>query len=208
MTCLCGLHVYMAIVLHSIFLSAPFWRSSTCREVLTRSRYSNKADVWSYGCILSELMALKPPFSEYQEYDIHDAVVHRREIPDIPLPTVLPRARAHLLSLLLCMCLIDTLFASYPTGSTHFSPLSILDQKCIELVAISYRRVDRLFGFFQSDFEARMGELIKLCCKFESNHRPTFSQVLNTFKQLEQSGATAVPLLPIQRAKDKVGLLA
>ena len=35
----------------------------TCPEILQGQGYTEKADIWSAGCILYELMMLRPPFS-------------------------------------------------------------------------------------------------------------------------------------------------
>jgi NIMA (never in mitosis gene a)-related kinase 10 len=34
----------------------------TCPEILQGQGYTEKADIWSMGCIIYELMSLKPPF--------------------------------------------------------------------------------------------------------------------------------------------------
>ena len=35
----------------------------SCPQIVQNQAYSEKADVWSLGCIIYELMTLKPPFS-------------------------------------------------------------------------------------------------------------------------------------------------
>jgi len=35
----------------------------SCPEIVSNRAYSEKADIWSFGCVIYELMKLKPPFT-------------------------------------------------------------------------------------------------------------------------------------------------
>lgn len=35
----------------------------SCPEIVSNQNYSAKADIWSLGCVIYEIMKLKPPFS-------------------------------------------------------------------------------------------------------------------------------------------------
>ena len=51
--------------------------SYSAPEIVQRQDYNEKADIWSLGCILHELMCLKPAFSGNNPLLLAKIIVHR-----------------------------------------------------------------------------------------------------------------------------------
>jgi serine/threonine protein kinase len=52
-------------------------------EVLENDSYSEKADVYSYGIVLWEILAREPPFASYTPFQIISKVVQDHERPPL-----------------------------------------------------------------------------------------------------------------------------
>mmetsp|Transcript_26899 Transcript_26899/g.25959 ORF Transcript_26899/g.25959 Transcript_26899/m.25959 type:complete len:121 (+) Transcript_26899:1-363(+) len=50
-------------------------------EILENKAYTNKADVYSYGIVLWELICREPPFKNYNAHDIIYRVINYKERP-------------------------------------------------------------------------------------------------------------------------------
>eukprot|EP01121_Diplochlamys_sp_Union-15-3_P011889 TRINITY_DN3489_c0_g1_i4.p1 TRINITY_DN3489_c0_g1~~TRINITY_DN3489_c0_g1_i4.p1 ORF type:complete len:488 (-),score=46.21 TRINITY_DN3489_c0_g1_i4:4-1467(-) len=66
----------------------PLWMAP---EVLKGGRYSEKADVYSFGMIIWEMLSRKTPFFEgnakFDVSDLEDTVINRKKRPQMPLST-------------------------------------------------------------------------------------------------------------------------
>eukprot|EP01119_Soliformovum_irregulare_P017898 TRINITY_DN5391_c0_g1_i1.p1 TRINITY_DN5391_c0_g1~~TRINITY_DN5391_c0_g1_i1.p1 ORF type:complete len:569 (-),score=197.91 TRINITY_DN5391_c0_g1_i1:16-1722(-) len=64
-------------------VGTPAWIAP---EVLNNEKYSYKADVYSFGIVLWELLTAQSPFSEMRSFEIPQAVINgiRPAIPDVP----------------------------------------------------------------------------------------------------------------------------
>jgi serine/threonine protein kinase len=49
--------------------------SYNCPEIVQHQQYSDKADLWSVGCILYHLIALKPPFNDENPLVLANSIV-------------------------------------------------------------------------------------------------------------------------------------
>ena len=47
----------------------------TCPEIVENKQYTEKADIWSFGCILYELLKLKPAFSSNNPLTLASKIV-------------------------------------------------------------------------------------------------------------------------------------
>lgn len=53
-------------------------------EILTSSNsYTHKADVYSYGIVMWEIMAREPPFKSFRPHEIMAAVINQQARPDM-----------------------------------------------------------------------------------------------------------------------------
>lgn len=52
-------------------------------EVLENGSYSEKADVYSYGIVLWEILAREPPFASYSPFQIIQKVIEDKERPSL-----------------------------------------------------------------------------------------------------------------------------
>ncbi|KAF2077940.1 hypothetical protein CYY_000741 [Polysphondylium violaceum] len=64
----------------------PLWMAP---EVMMGNPYNEKADVYSFGIILWEILTKEPPYAHHKDYDIFfNAVCNERERPPIPIDTL------------------------------------------------------------------------------------------------------------------------
>jgi serine/threonine protein kinase len=47
----------------------------TCPEIIQQEQYTEKADVWSLGCVLYHMMALRPPFDGTNPLSVASRIV-------------------------------------------------------------------------------------------------------------------------------------
>ncbi|EJD03221.1 kinase-like protein [Fomitiporia mediterranea MF3/22] len=63
------------------FVGTPFYMSP---ELFQKVSYDTKADIWSLGCLMYELCALKPLFHSARTYDDLKTLIHTGSIPPLP----------------------------------------------------------------------------------------------------------------------------
>ena len=63
---------------------SPYWMAP---EVVLREGHSFSADIWSFGCVLIEMVTGKPPWSNYtnDSREVLSLIATENAIPDIPL---------------------------------------------------------------------------------------------------------------------------
>lgn len=77
------------------FAGTPIYMSP---EVWLRSNYSQKADIWSLGCTIYEMVQLRPPYPGSEEMELREFILNKE--PD-PLPKeVDPKVKAIVSSML------------------------------------------------------------------------------------------------------------
>jgi serine/threonine protein kinase len=54
-------------------------------EILENKSYTHKADVYSYGIVLWEIICREPPFKQYSPHEIIYRVINNRERPNMAL---------------------------------------------------------------------------------------------------------------------------
>ena len=53
-------------------------------ELIQEKSYDTKSDIWSLGCLIYELCALKPPFAEAQTHSELSMLIRNGRIPPLP----------------------------------------------------------------------------------------------------------------------------
>ena len=60
-----------SVVAQSVVGTMPY----TCPEIIQQERYTEKADVWSLGCVLYHILMLKPPFDGTNPLSVASRIV-------------------------------------------------------------------------------------------------------------------------------------
>lgn len=63
------------------YVGTPYYMSP---ELIQEKSYDAKSDIWSLGCLIYELCALKPPFHEAQTHNELSTLIRSGRIPPIP----------------------------------------------------------------------------------------------------------------------------
>ncbi|KAJ7224253.1 kinase-like domain-containing protein [Mycena pura] len=63
------------------YVGTPYYMSP---ELMQEKAYDSKSDIWSLGCLIYELCALKPPFHEAQTHNELSILVRSGRIPPLP----------------------------------------------------------------------------------------------------------------------------
>ena len=74
-------HYRMPAVSH--FASPPPTHTCTLSEIWKGEPYDHKSDVWALGCLVFELMTLRPPFTAANQYTLGKKVVEA-PVPRVP----------------------------------------------------------------------------------------------------------------------------
>jgi len=56
----------------------------SCPEIVQSQAYTNKADIWSLGCIVYEVMTLSQPFNASNPLSIAKKIVDGEFVPIVP----------------------------------------------------------------------------------------------------------------------------
>ncbi|KAF7308525.1 Protein kinase domain-containing protein [Mycena chlorophos] len=63
------------------YVGTPYYMSP---ELMQEKAYDSKSDIWSLGCLIYELCALKPPFHEAQTHSELSCLIRSGRIPPLP----------------------------------------------------------------------------------------------------------------------------
>ncbi|KAJ7876781.1 kinase-like domain-containing protein [Mycena leptocephala] len=63
------------------YVGTPYYMSP---ELMQEKAYDSKSDMWSLGCLIYELCALKPPFHEAKTHNELSALIRNARIPPLP----------------------------------------------------------------------------------------------------------------------------
>ena len=63
------------------YVGTPYYMSP---ELIQETSYDAKSDIWSLGCLVYELCALKPPFHEAQTHSELSSLIRAGRIPPLP----------------------------------------------------------------------------------------------------------------------------
>ncbi|KAJ7594073.1 kinase-like domain-containing protein [Mycena floridula] len=63
------------------YVGTPYYMSP---ELMQEKAYDSKSDIWSLGCLIYELCALKPPFHEAQTHSELSILIRNGRIPPLP----------------------------------------------------------------------------------------------------------------------------
>ena len=63
------------------YVGTPYYMSP---ELIQETSYDAKSDIWSLGCLVYELCALKPPFHEAQTHSELSMLIRNGRIPPLP----------------------------------------------------------------------------------------------------------------------------
>ncbi|KAF7308809.1 Protein kinase domain-containing protein [Mycena kentingensis (nom. inval.)] len=63
------------------YVGTPYYMSP---ELMQEKAYDSKSDIWSLGCLIYELCALKPPFHEAQTHNELSCLIRGGRIPPLP----------------------------------------------------------------------------------------------------------------------------
>lgn len=63
------------------YVGTPYYMSP---ELMQEKSYDSKSDIWSLGCLVYELCALKPPFHEARTHAELSAFIRNGRIPPLP----------------------------------------------------------------------------------------------------------------------------
>ncbi|KAJ7066596.1 kinase-like protein [Mycena amicta] len=63
------------------YVGTPYYMSP---ELMQEKAYDSKSDIWSLGCLIYELCALKPPFHEAQTHNELSCLIRSGRIPPLP----------------------------------------------------------------------------------------------------------------------------
>lgn len=53
-------------------------------ELIQEKSYDTKSDIWSLGCLMYELCALRPPFAEAQTHSELSMLIRNGRVPPLP----------------------------------------------------------------------------------------------------------------------------
>ncbi len=67
--------------LANTYVGTPYYMSP---ELMQEKAYDAKSDIWSLGCLIYELCALKPPFHEAQTHSELSLLIRNGRIPPLP----------------------------------------------------------------------------------------------------------------------------
>ncbi|KAH8077500.1 kinase-like domain-containing protein [Cristinia sonorae] len=65
----------------STYVGTPYYMSP---ELMQEKAYDSKSDIWSLGCVIYELCALKPPFAEAKTHSELSVLIRNGRIPPLP----------------------------------------------------------------------------------------------------------------------------
>ncbi|KAF6748816.1 kinase-like domain-containing protein [Ephemerocybe angulata] len=63
------------------YIGTPYYMS---RKLMQEKAYDYKSDIWSLGCLIYELCALKPPFHEAKTHSELSILIRNGRIPPLP----------------------------------------------------------------------------------------------------------------------------
>ncbi|KAF6750271.1 kinase-like domain-containing protein [Ephemerocybe angulata] len=102
------------------YVGTPYYMSP---ELMQEKAYDSKSDIWSLGCLIYELCALKPPFHEAKTHSELSILIRNGRIPPLPrgysqslfgVIKAMLNLNVRPFSFRLASCLGDRLFVPYP----------------------------------------------------------------------------------------------
>ena len=73
--------ISQSLNMHNSFLGTLAY---SCPQIVQNEQYNQKADIWSLGCIIFEIMSLKPPFSGNNPLFLAKTIVSGEQNLDVP----------------------------------------------------------------------------------------------------------------------------
>ena len=133
-------------------------------ELMQEKAYDSKSDIWSLGCLIYELCALKPPFHEAKTHSELSILVRNGRIPP------LPRGYSHALSNIIKAMLSQNVspfnasprkrYSSFPQPAMRPSAAQLLQHERIDL-AFKVTEAEKMYAvcnaFFVQSLKAPLG---------------------------------------------------
>ena len=120
-------------------------------ELMQEKAYDSKSDIWSLGCLIYELCALKPPFHEAKTHSELSILVRNGRIP--PLPRGYSQALSNIIKAMLSQNVSPfhpsprQYFNSFPQPAMRPSAAQLLQHERIDL-AFKVTEAEKMYAIY------------------------------------------------------------